>query len=485
MALFPAVIMQDKRPPEHNPQAASNAALGALLIVREEASSSRPIWLLAPTQDPAGVGLSEAHRAWLAATGWKAEAGAVAVLPAADGSVAGAVLGLGAEPGPLVSGALPAALPAGAYHFATPPSDPGLAVLGWLLGAYAYAAYRPREREVARLVVPEGADAEEALRVARAVALGRDLINAPANALGPAELADAALRLAAAYGAQANLVVGDDLLTANLPLIHAVGRASERPPHLVEFIWGEVDAPKVTLIGKGICFDTGGLNVKPAASMALMKKDMAGAASALACAAMIMEARLPVRLRVLIPAADNSISGSSFRPGDVLRSRAGTTVEIGNTDAEGRLVLADAMTLAGEEAPELMVTFATLTGAARVALGPDLPALYATDDAIAEALLACGLRVGDPLWRMPLWQPYDALLKSKIADVNHIAEGGHAGSITAALFLKRFARQAAAYVHLDIYGWVPRTRPGQPEGGEVQGARAIYAMLAERWGRRP
>lgn len=456
----------------------------ALLLPAGAEVATRPIWCVGAQRADADLAaLSEPQRAWLEATGWKPEAGAVALLPGPDGSLAGAVLGLGeAPPMPLVTGALPRALPAGDYHFASAPPDANLAALGWLMGAYTFTRYKARDgHKPTRLKLPAGADGAEVRRVARAVAMARDLINTPANDLGPAELADTALALAEEYGAQAQVTVGEALLIKNLPLIHAVGRASDRPPRLIDFTWGDAKAPKITLVGKGICFDTGGLNIKPGQSMAMMKKDMGGAASVLACAAMIMDAKLPVRLRVLVPAADNSISGDAFRPGDVLHSRAGLTVEIGNTDAEGRLVLADALTLADEETPDLVVSFATLTGAARVALGPDLPPLFATDDAFAQTMLATGLTLGDPLWRMPFWMPYDKGLKGKTGDINNIADQPHAGSVVAALFLKRFVKKAAAYAHLDIFAWVPRPQPGRPEGGDPQGARALFETLRQTY----
>lgn len=424
--------------------------------------------------------LGGVQKAWVRATGWKAEAGAVALLPGADGKLAGAILGTGGEPlaaQPLLAGVLPAALPEGDYRLESFEGDATLAALGWALGSYQFLRYSGSPRAPRRLAWPKGADRAHVELVAGAVAFGRDLINTPASDLGPAELEKAALALARAHGAKAAVIRGDALLKKNLPLIHAVGRASDRAPRLIDFTWGPASARKVTLVGKGICFDTGGLNLKPGSSMSLMKKDMGGAASVLTLACMIMEAKLRLRLRVLVPAAENNVSANSFRPGDVLHSRNGMTVEIGNTDAEGRLVLADALAVADAEAPDILVTIATLTGAARVALGPELPPLYSTDDAFAEALLAEGLRVDDPLWRMPFWMPYDKTLKSRIADVNHISDGPFAGSVTAALFLKRFVGKAASYTHLDIYGWTPKPRPGHTEGGEPQGARALFEVL--------
>ena len=328
--------------------------------------------------------------------------------------------------------------------------------------------------------MPDGVDGADCLRVADAVAFGRDLVNTPANDLGPQELADAARNLAARYGAGFAETVGDGLLAAGFPMIHAVGRASSRPPRLIDITWGDPSHPRVTLVGKGVCFDTGGLNIKPDASMLLMKKDMGGAAAALAVARMIMDAGLPVRLRVLVPAVENAISGSAFRPGDVLQSRKGLSVEIGNTDAEGRLILADALALAAEEAPDLLVDFATLTGAARVALGPDLPPFYTDDEPLAAAVASAGTAVNDPVWRMPLWTPYDTMLDSKVADLNHISSGAFAGSVTAALFLRRFATPVSAWVHFDIFGWTPADKPGRPMGGEVQAARLVYRLVADR-----
>jgi leucyl aminopeptidase len=317
--------------------------------------------------------------------------------------------------------------------------------------------------------------------MAHAIAASRDLINTPANDLGPDGIEAAARHLADRHGASFSSIVGDQLLKQNFPMIHAVGRASTTEPRLIDFSWGPDDAPRITLVGKGVAFDTGGLDIKPSSSMLLMKKDMGGAAAALALADMVMGAGLPVRLRVLIPAVENAISGTAFRPGDILPSRKGLTVEIGNTDAEGRLILGDALALADEESPDLVIDFATLTGAARVALGPELPPFYTEDDGLAADISRIGLAVNDPVWRMPLWEPYAAQLDSKVADINHIG-GPMAGSITAALFLRRFVTAAKGHVHFDIFAWNNATKPGRPEGGEVQAARLIYALLKERYG---
>jgi len=459
--------------------------LGELLLDR--GSEALPIWLVAAKDDARLQDLADVQRNWLEARGWAPKPGAILLLPNESGGIAGALLGVGGEDwaaqAPLLPGALPSALPPGDYRFASKLPDAELATLAWLAGSYRFGRYKA-ENDVKpkRLVLPDGVDRRRVLALAEALFFGRDLINTPANDLGPAELEAAAREMGLEQGASVEVTEGSSLLSDNFPMIHAVGRASDRSPRLIDIRWGSERAPKVTIVGKGICFDTGGLDIKPGSAMALMKKDMGGAASALTFAHLVMQSKLPLRLRVLIPAADNSIAGNAFRPGDVLQSRNGMTVEIGNTDAEGRLVLADALSLADEEAPDYLITIATLTGAARVALGPDLPPLYTNDEDLAAGLLASGARVGDPLWRMPLWAPYDKLLKSNIADVNHIAEGSHAGSVIAALFLKRFVANAKHFAHLDIFGWVPREQPGRPQGGEPQSARALFAYFRKEFG---
>jgi leucyl aminopeptidase len=380
----------------------------------------------------------------------------------------------------LAVGALPSMMPPGRYRLASAVGDAELAAVAWGLGAYRFRRYKSSNGntdETATLEMPGEAEGGRARAIVEAVAMGRDLINTPASDLGPEELEDAARSLATRHDASATSIVGDDLLARNFPMIHAVGRASQRAPRLIDIAWGRTQAPRVTLVGKGICFDTGGLDIKPASGMLIMKKDMGGAAAALALGHMIMSAHLDVRLRILIPAAENSISGNAFRPGDVLKSRAGKSVEIGNTDAEGRLVLADALALADEEKPDTLLSFATLTGAARVALGPDLPPFFTDDDAFADAVLSAGLRVGDPVWRMPFWAGYEANLDSSVADMNNVSDGPFAGAVTAALFLRRFVRQARRYGHFDIYGWRPAQKPLGPKGGEVQAARAVFDML--------
>ena len=464
----------------------SRRDLGELLL--EGGSEALPIWFVAAKDDTQLQGLTEIQRNWVEARGWSPKAGAVLLLPNESGGIAGALLGTGgedwAEQSPLLPGALPGALPPGDYRFASKLPDPELATLAWLAGCYRFGRYKTENNgKPKRLVLPDGVERAKVLALAEALYFGRDLINIPANDLGPAELEAAAREIATEHGASIKVTEGSSLLCDNFPMIHAVGRASDRSPRLIDLRWGSERAPKVTIVGKGICFDTGGLDIKPSSGMALMKKDMGGAASALAFAHLVMAAKLPVRLRVLIPAADNSISGNAFRPGDVLPSRNGMTVEIGNTDAEGRLVLADALSLADDEAPDWLITIATLTGAARVALGPDLPPLFTDDDSFADGLLKAGSVIGDPLWRLPLWGPYDQLLKSKIADVNHIADGPFAGSIMAALFLKRFVTKAKRFAHLDIFGWVPREQPGRPHGAEVQAARALFHYFDQELGR--
>jgi leucyl aminopeptidase len=448
---------------------------------------ARPIWLVTEASWPAVAGgLAPMARAFAAAQGFEPKPGRHVVLPGPDGEIAGVVLGVegpdAKRADPFGPGRLSSLLPDGVYRFATSPAEPALATLAWLMGAYSFRRYRKGPDRAARLVTPEGVDGTEIARIASAVALGRDLVNTPANDLLPDGLEAAARALAERHGAAVAVTTGDALLAANLPMIHAVGRASSVAPRLIDITHGPEGAPKVTIVGKGVCFDTGGLNIKPESAMLLMKKDMGGAAAALALADMAMGAGLPIRLRVLIPAVENAISGAAFRPGDVLQSRKGLTVEIGNTDAEGRLILADALALADEEGPELVVDFATLTGAARVALGPDLPPFMTEDEALAADLSRLATAVNDPVWRLPLWPPYASLLDSKVADINHISGGAFAGSITAALFLRRFVTSAGAHVHFDIFGWTPKPLPGRPEGGEVQAARLIYALLKERYG---
>jgi len=422
-------------------------------------------------------------RPWLSRTGFKAEPGTFAFLPASDGQPE-AVAASPAEGAPIFAFAgLPMALPEGVYVLESDDQDPSPTdiALGWTLGSYAFRAYREPKREPATLVWPAGADQREVERVSRAVFLARDMINTPAEDMGPHHLAEAVKLVADEHGAALRVVVGDDLLRQNYPTIHIVGRASHRPPRLIDLRWGDESAPKVTLVGKGVCFDTGGLDLKTHDGMLQMKKDMGGAAVMLGLAHALMAAGTPVRLRLLIPAVENSVSANAVRPLDIVRTRSGKTVEIGNTDAEGRLILCDALFEADSERPDLLIDCATLTGAARVALGPELGALYCDDDATAEGILKAGVETGDPLWRMPLWRPYRKELESRCADLNNVAKGTFAGSIIAALYLAEFVSPATRWAHLDVYAANASARPGRPEGGEATALRALYAYLRRRY----
>jgi leucyl aminopeptidase len=445
-----------------------------------------PIWFCATdTYVQVREQLGAAARRFAETAKFEPKPGHSLLLPSADGALAGVLFGLEpaskADRDRFLPGRLPGLLPAGIYRFANEAHDTRLAALAFALGSYKFTRYRKADANGAQLAIPDGLDGADLSRIAEGVTLARDLINTPANDMGPAELADAAKALADRHGAAFHVIVGDELLKQNFPLIHAVGRAATRPPRLIDITWGDLGAPKITLVGKGVCFDTGGLDIKPDAGMLNMKKDMGGAACVLAAAHLIMDAKLNVRLRVLIPAVENAISGDAFRPLDVYKSRKGITVEIGNTDAEGRLVLADALALADEEAPELIVDMATLTGAARVALGPELPPLFTHDDTLAADLARHAQAERDPMWRMPLWRPYESLLDSKTADINNVG-GPQAGSITAALFLNRFVTATKSWAHFDIFAWTPSAKPARPDGGECQVARALYALLKERHG---
>jgi leucyl aminopeptidase len=437
--------------------------------------------------DAIAAALPAPARQFALAHGFNAKPGAWLALPNASGEIAQIIFGLDSESGkfrdPFRPGQLPGLLPPGVYRFANVGHDQAhLATLAFALGCYRFGRYRKSDRPEVRLVPPDGVDVADIARMADAATLARDLINTPSNDMGPEELAQAAQKLAENFGAKFSCIVGDELTRQNFPLINAVGMASPRAPRLIDFTWGDPSHPKVTLVGKGVCFDTGGLDLKPSGSMLIMKKDMGGAANVLAVAQMVMDAKLKVRLRVLIPAVENAVAGNAFRPLDIFTSRKGLTVEIGNTDAEGRLVLADALALADEEKPDLLIDLGTLTGAARVALGPDLPPFYTDDEALAEELSACARQERDPLWRLPLWPAYDSWLDSKVANINNAPSGGFAGSITCALFLQRFVEAAKSWLHVDIFGWTPSAKPGRPEGGECQAARAIYRLLSDRYG---
>jgi leucyl aminopeptidase len=441
-----------------------------------------PIRLVAAaTWDKTRRGLSAGLRGWCEANGFKAQPGRVLALPGEGGELEAVLVGLQPDGDPFALSKLCRSLPEGAYRFEGDMGDAALVALGWCLEAYGFDAYSKSQPVAARLVCPSGVDRAAVLRAAQASYLVRDLVNTPASDMGPDELEAAARRVARTYRAKLTVTSGKPL-ERQFPMIHAVGRASPRAPRLIDFTWGRPRAPRVTLVGKGVCFDTGGLDIKPASGMALMKKDMGGAANVLGLASMIMEAKLDVRLRVLIPAVENAISGNAFRPGDVLRSRKGLTIEIGNTDAEGRLILADALALADEDAPELLIDMATLTGAARVALGPDLPPFYTDDDALAKAIEEAGTAENDPVWRLPLWRPYHRLFESSLADMNNAGDSGFAGSITAALFLRRFVERAKAHVHFDVFAWTPTPRPARPKGGEAQAMRALFRVIRSRYG---
>ncbi|RLQ87031.1 leucyl aminopeptidase family protein [Notoacmeibacter ruber] len=427
--------------------------------------------------------LGDRVRNWANANGYEAKNGNVLLVPAADGDIESALIALGeAQEDALAAGKLAKALPEGAWHVASWPAHPDLAILGMVLGGYAFTAYGKKPSRTLRLAVENGPDRAEVERLAQGCALARDLINTPTNDMGPNALEQVVRQLGDKYGASVHVIDGDALLDRNFPMIHAVGRASAEAPRLIDLTWGQEDAPKLTLVGKGVCFDTGGLDIKPAASMLLMKKDMGGAANVIGLASMIMAARLPVRLRVLIPAVENSISANAFRPSDILPSRKGITVEIGNTDAEGRLVLADALTLADEEAPQMLIDMATLTGAARVALGPELPPFFTDDELLAAELSDAAQKTADPLWRLPLYKPYAERLSSKVADTNNVTTDGFAGAITAALFLQKFVEQAESWSHFDIFGWTKFAKPWAPVGGEAMAIRAIDRVLQRRFG---
>jgi leucyl aminopeptidase len=420
----------------------------------------------------------------LAASGFSGAAGSLAALPDAKGGIAQWVLGLGEGMDAFALATAAEKLPAGLYRLGDVPERCGgaNAVLAWLMGGYGFDRYKKKTAKKARLLVPAGVDGEEISRIAESLFLGRDLVNTPANDMGPAELEGAVRALAKQHGAKITVVSGA-ALAKNYPLIAAVGQGSPRAPRLIELNWGKASAPLVTLVGKGVCFDTGGLDIKPSAGMLTMKKDMGGAACAMAVAGMVMGAKLNLHLRLLIPAVENSVSGAAMRPGDVFTSRKGLTVEIGNTDAEGRLILADALADADDQKPALLIDIATLTGAARAATGMELPPFFTDDEKLADDLVRIGGETQDPLWRLPLWRGYEDTLTSRVADLNNNPAYNYAGAITAALFLNRFVTRTRAWAHLDIPAWIDRARPGRPIGGEANGARAIYALLKERYGR--
>ncbi|MCH7930532.1 MAG: leucyl aminopeptidase family protein [Proteobacteria bacterium] len=430
------------------------------------------------------AGQSPAAAAWVGANGFDAKPGARCLVPGPDGGIECVLLGVPPHRDPWAFAELPTALPAGEYRLADGLDGRAVndAVLGWALGGYRFTRYRAAEKPLARLAWPAACDRAGVENLAAAIFLVRDLINTPAEDMGPDALAGAAAELAKAHGGECAVIVGDGLIAANYPAVHAVGRAAARAPRMIDLSWGDADDPKVTLVGKGVCFDSGGLDLKSASGMQLMKKDMGGAAHVLGLARAIMGAGLPVSLRVLVPAVENSVAGNALRPLDVIRTRKGITVEVGNTDAEGRLILADALAEADSGRPDLLIDCATLTGAARVALGPDVPALFTPDDALAADLIRNAAAECDPVWRLPLWAPYRELLDSEVADINNVAESALAGAVVAALFLKEFVTETPAWAHLDMMAWNLKARPGRPVGGEAMALRALYALIRERFG---
>lgn len=423
----------------------------------------------------------ERVRANVAAAQFKAKPGEFALIPGNKADEWSCVLGIDGKPGPWDLAPAAAKLPEGTYRLSD--GQPGPGALGWLLAQHRFDRYKKGDPSAQRvLLTNDPARIDEVTALARAVAMVRDLVDTPANDMGPAELQGAIEDVANRHGASTKTTRGDGL-EQGFPMVAAVGRAavSARAPRLVELEWGDASHPRIAIVGKGVCFDSGGLDIKPGSGMRLMKKDMGGAAHALALAELIMASRLPVHLHLLIPAVENAIAGDAMRPGDILPSRKGLTVEIANTDAEGRLILGDTLTLASESKPELVIDFATLTGAARIALGPDLPALMANDETLAADLLAAGEEASDPLWRLPLWPGYREMLKSDVADLNNAPDGGFAGTITAGLFLEKFVAEGQAWAHLDTFAWNPSAKPGRPKGGEALGLRAVWAMLRTRY----
>ena len=457
------------------------SVLHPLLVAAQDGADAVPIRFVGPDQ-----ALDGAVRPWADLHGFEGKPGQLLIAPQGDG-IGQVLVGRGPVFDPMAARGLSARLPGGLYRLETEPHQAQAAALAFLLGAYVFDRYKARpDKTPVRLVAPEGLDLAETTRIVAACALAREMVDTPAADMGPLQIETIAREIAESAGAAITVTEGDALLEANYPAVHAVGRAAapHRAPRLIEIGWklDQTDLPLVALVGKGVVFDTGGLDLKPAAGMRNMKKDMGGSAHALALGRLVMQADLPVRLVVIVAAVENAVSADAFRPGDILNSRKGLTIEIGNTDAEGRLILADALTRAGEHEPDLTLDFATLTGAARIALGPDLPPLYTDDDALAEGLLAAGTAVRDPLWRMPLWAGYRSALDTEIADLkNDSSAWAQAGSVTAALFLQRFAPTTGAWAHMDIFAWNPRARPGYPEGGEAQALRACFHYLKTRF----
>jgi len=454
----------------------------------EDTESAVPISILAG-EDALALWLDDRPdriNRWVTACGFNAKAGSVLLIADEEGRMGRVLAGTGDNPPGLWSwAAIAAALPEGNYRIddILEANEATMAALGWALAGYRFTRYTTAEKNTnPALVWPDACDQDAVIRAVEATYLVRDLVNTPASDMGPRQLAEAAETLANRNGANCRIIVGDDLLEENYPAVHAVGRASDSAPRLIDLQWGDIANPKLTLVGKGVCFDSGGLDLKPASNMKLMKKDMGGAAHVLGLASMVMAAALPIYLRVLIPAVENSVAGNALRPLDIITMRSGKTVEIGNTDAEGRLILADALCAACEEKPDLLIDMATLTGAARVALGPDLPVLFTNNDLLASDLESVAKAEDDPLWRLPLWQPYAKMIDSNVADLNNAAEGGYAGSITASLFLQAFVDDEIPWAHIDLMAWNTTSRPGKPEGGEAMSMRAVFALIEKRFG---
>lgn len=462
------------------------------MFFTDETATSIPIQLVYEDGFDAWLAeQSEVTRNWTASNHFKGERNKILLIPAPNGRPQAVLVGLGRRSGRedvscWTAAGLADRVPEGRYHVASTlsPASASQFAFGWAYGHYRFERYRkPTPLRRVELKLPRDVDAAEIERLRAATSLARDLINTPANDMTPESLANAAIDVARRFGCRHRLIIGDALIAERFPAVHAVGRASIVAPRLIDMEWGDPSHPKVSLVGKGVCFDTGGLDIKPGASMLLMKKDMGGAAVTLGLAQAIMDAKLPVRLRVIIPAVENAIAGNAFRPSDVLATRKGLSVEVGNTDAEGRLILCDALALADEEKPELLIDFATLTGAARVALGPELPALFSNDETTAANVVKAGHAESDPFWLMPLWHGYDDELASKVADLNNVSASGFSGAIIAALFLRRFVTDTRAWLHFDLYGWNSKDRPGRPVGAEPQCIRAVYAYLKSRYTR--
>lgn len=453
-------------------------------LYADDASGAVPIETVSKDRfDTWLAGKDDAHRTWIGSAGFQGEAGTLCLVPGADGALAGVVAGIPDDAGMWDLGGLREQLPAGLYRLDGVDDGEG-AALAWGLGAYKFDRYKgdKKANAVARLVWPDGCRAMRVLSWVESITLTRDLINTPAGDMGPADMAQAATAIADKHGAAISVITGAALLDANYPSIHAVGRASDNPPLLIDIRWGHPDHPKVTLVGKGVCFDTGGLDIKGADGMKLMKKDMGGGANMLGLGNMIMASKLPVRLRVLVPAVENAISGNALYPMDVITTRSGKTIEIANTDAEGRVILADALFEGGGESPDMLIDFATLTGAARVALGPDLPALFCNDDGLAAELIASAQAADDPLWRLPLWKGYRKMVDGVTADLTNAPEGRFGGAITAALFLQEFINGAKSWAHVDLMGWNVAAKPGRPVGGEAMAIRAVFGAIEKRFG---